>query len=82
MDVFKLTEPSCISFSGGRTSAYMLWRFIEANDDLPDDCIVTFANYRQGGRGNAEVCQGLRKVLGRSNWSGWNTRKPKNQKTV
>lgn len=44
MDIFKLTEPSCISFSGGRTSAYMLWRYIDANDGLPDDCIVTFAN--------------------------------------
>ena len=41
---FELNEPACISFSGGRTSAYMLWRFIYANDGLPDDCIVTFAN--------------------------------------
>lgn len=43
-DPFKLNGPACISFSGGRTSAYMLWRFIHANDGLPDDCIVTFAN--------------------------------------
>ena len=41
---FRLKEPACISFSGGRTSAYMLWRFIQENNGIPDDCIVAFAN--------------------------------------
>jgi len=43
-DVFKITEPTVISFSGGRTSAYMLWRVLEANDGLPEDALVVFAN--------------------------------------
>jgi len=33
-----------ISFSGGRTSAYMLHKILEANGDLPERCQVTFAN--------------------------------------
>lgn len=41
---FCITEPTCISFSGGRTSAYMLWRVLQANDGLPDEAVVCFAN--------------------------------------
>jgi len=44
-DPFKISEPTCISFSGGRTSAYMLWRVLQSHDGkLPDEAIVCFAN--------------------------------------
>jgi 3'-phosphoadenosine 5'-phosphosulfate sulfotransferase (PAPS reductase)/FAD synthetase len=44
-DPFKIEEPTCISFSGGRTSAYMLWRILQSHGGkLPDDAIVCFAN--------------------------------------
>jgi len=42
---YYIDEPAAISFSGGRTSAFMLYKILEAHDGkLPDDVKVTFAN--------------------------------------
>jgi 3'-phosphoadenosine 5'-phosphosulfate sulfotransferase (PAPS reductase)/FAD synthetase len=44
-DPFLITGPAVISFSGGRTSGYMLWRILQAHGGtLPDDVVVCFAN--------------------------------------
>jgi len=45
MNPYKITEPTCISFSGGRTSGYMLYKILEAHQmSLPEEAIVCFAN--------------------------------------
>ena len=44
-DPFRIVEPTCISFSGGRTSGYMLWRVLQAHQmSLPSEAVVCFAN--------------------------------------
>ena len=42
---FEILEPTCISFSGGRTSAFMLHKVLQAHQmSLPSDAVVCFAN--------------------------------------
>ena len=45
MNPYLITEPTCVSFSGGRTSGFMLYQVLQAhNGKLPDEAIVCFAN--------------------------------------
>lgn len=45
MDPFKISGPTCVSFSGGRTSGYMLWRVLQSHGGaLPAEALVCFAN--------------------------------------
>ena len=42
---YKIEGPALISFSGGRTSGFMLKQIIDAHDGVPpEDVHITFAN--------------------------------------
>ena len=43
MSPYRMSGSTVVSFSGGRTSAYMLRQVLDNNDDM-GDLIVTFAN--------------------------------------
>lgn len=44
MNPYKINEPTAISFSGGRSSAYMLHKVLEVNGGIPENSFVAFAN--------------------------------------
>ena len=45
MNPYSILEPTCISFLGGRTSGYMLYKILEAHQmSLPEEAVVCFAN--------------------------------------
>ena len=78
-DPFLITGPALISFSGGRTSAYMLWRVLQAHGGtLPDDVHVTFANT---GKEREETLRFVHECATRWNvrvrWLEWRTRRVK-----
>lgn len=79
---FKITEPTVISFSGGRTSAYMVWRILQANDGvLPEEAIVCFANTGKEDEATLKFVRDCEKNWGINiHWLEYTSEKPKFKK--
>lgn len=78
-DPFFIEGPALISFSGGRTSGYMLWRILQAHGGvLPSDVHVTFANT---GKEREETLRFVHDCASHWNvkvrWLEWRTRRVK-----
>lgn len=83
IDPFKITEPTVISFSGGRTSAYMVWRVIQSNNGLPDDAIVCFANTGKEDEATLEFVRDCQTNWGiEIHWLEYQSEKPKYKKVT
>jgi 3'-phosphoadenosine 5'-phosphosulfate sulfotransferase (PAPS reductase)/FAD synthetase len=77
-DPFKIDGPTCISFSGGRTSAYMLWRVLQSNGGLPNDAKVIFANTGKEDEATLRFVQRCSDEWGVPiTWLEWQQEKPK-----
>jgi hypothetical protein len=78
-DPFKILEPTVISFSGGRTSAYMLWRILQSNGGkLPDEAIVCFANTGKEDEATLNFLNNCEKNWGiEIHWLEYTSEKPK-----
>lgn len=75
---FLIEEPTVISFSGGRTSAYMLWRVLEANGGLPKDAIVCFSNTGKEEEATLEFVEECSKQWSVPiTWLEWDAEKPR-----
>ncbi|MFJ5483760.1 hypothetical protein [Pectobacterium actinidiae] len=59
-DPFRITQPTCLSFSGGRSSAHMLWRGQQANTGPPAVTMVCFANTGKESLNQASKPRGAR----------------------
>lgn len=78
-DPFKIEPPFLVSLSGGRTSAYMLRKILDAySDKMPDESAVVFANT---GKERVQTLDFVRKIESEWNvsiaWLEYQREKPK-----